>query len=189
MKNILRSLFLSAAGMSSVGWIAVFFLMPNLISFEADDFLVSFFAEHLIMNEKIENFGETFAGVAEGMFELIRDMNITLIIYTIFMTLCWSAGSHYLNVDGPGKAKIYAIHWLGYTGAYVGILILIISYFTKSSAYEAADMFSSGGVFLVFLMGTIYYSLIYYVGVLLGTARFVRSSVLFANKLPGSDWL
>jgi len=93
------------------------------------------------------------------------------------------------NVDGPGKAKIYAIHWLGYTGAYVGILILIISYFTQSSAYEAADMFSGGGVFLVFLMGTIYYSLIYYVGVLLGTARFVRSSVLFANKLPGSDWL
>ena len=33
---------------------------------------------------------------------------------------------------------------------------------------------------------TLYYTLAYYVSVLLGTARFVRSSVLLANKLPGN---
>jgi len=186
MKNIFKSLFLAALGMSSIGWIVVFLLMPNLISFKADDYLVLFFADNLITSEKLENFDETFSNVAKGMFQLIRDMNIILIIFSIFMTLCWSAGSHYLNIDAPGKAKIYALHWLIFTGIYVGILMIIIFYFTKySSDYDAADMLSRDGVIFITIIGTVYYSLVYYAGVLLGTAKFARSSVLFANKLPG----
>ena len=39
-------------------------------------------------------------------------MLITLLSVTIFFSVAWSAGSHYLNIDAPGKAKIYFIHWL-----------------------------------------------------------------------------
>ena len=98
----------------------------------------------------------------------------------------YNIGSHFLNIDAPGKAKIYAIHWLIFTGIYVAIVIGIISFFISSAQFAAAQQIGGPGSFRLFLFGTIYYSLIYYVGVLLGTARFARSSVLFANKLPGN---
>ncbi len=42
------------------------------------------------------------------------------------------------------------------------------------------------GMTIITGLSLIYYFLMYYVGVILGTARFARSSVLFANKLPGN---
>jgi hypothetical protein len=100
--------------------------------------------------------------------------------------LLWSAGSHYLNIDAPGKAKIYAIHWVIFTSIYVAVVFGIIYWFTQTTLYAAADQIGWDGSFRIFLFGAIYYSLIYYIGVLLGTARFARSSVLLANKLPGN---
>ena len=102
------------------------------------------------------------------------------------MTLSWVIGSHFLNIDAPGKAKIYAIHWLIFTGIYVATVIGIISFFISSTQFAAAQQIGAAGGTLLYFLETIYYTLIYYVGVLLGTARFARSSVLFANKLPGN---
>jgi hypothetical protein len=102
------------------------------------------------------------------------------------MSLAWSGLSHRLNIDSPGKAKIYAIHWLIYTGVMLAIFVEIISFFTQSTQYNAAQFISSGGFYIILFSQTIYYLLIYYMGVIVGTARFARSAVLFANKLPGN---
>ena len=67
----------------------------------------------------------------------------------------------------------------------MAIIIGIVFWFTKSSAFNAADFLSPGGVFLISAISFVYYFLTYYLSVFLGTARFARSSVLLANKIPG----
>ena len=66
------------------------------------------------------------------------------------------------------------------------IFVAIISFFTKSTQYNAAQFISGGGFYIILFSQTIYYLLIYYMGVIVGTARFARSAVLFTNKLPGN---
>ena len=102
------------------------------------------------------------------------------------MALGWSAGSHYLNIDSPGKAKIYFIHWIIFTAILILVIFGIVMFFTQSTTFESAEFIGAPGTFIITILSLIYYFLMYYVGVILGTARFARSSVLFANKLPGN---
>jgi hypothetical protein len=64
-------------------------------------------------------------------------------------------------------------------------MVGIIFWFTQTSAYRAEQYLSTGGKFQIMIGSLVLYTTMYYVGVLLGTARFARSSVLLANKLPG----
>ena len=186
MINIFRSLGYSATGMAAIAWLSIILILTCVAGPNPDGDLTTYFADNIIAEEDVDKSGYSFAELSENLFLLVANMNITLLIFTIFMTLSWVIGSHYLNIDAPGKAKIYAIHWLIFTGIYVAIVIGIISFFISSAQFAAAQQIGGPGSFRLFLFGTIYYSLIYYVGVLLGTARFARSSVLFANKLPGN---
>ena len=102
------------------------------------------------------------------------------------MTLVWSVSSHYLNIDSPGKAKIYFVHWSIFTGIFAALIFGILFYFIQTSAYIAEQFLSGGGKTQIFIGLSILYTLMYYFGVVLGTSRFARSSVLFANKLPGN---
>ena len=186
MINIFRSIFMSSIGIACIAWISFVLISLSLAGPDPDGALVEYFANNIISEENVENSGFTFSELSEELFLLIAHMNITLLSVSIVMALCWAAGSHYLNIDAPGKAKIYSIHWIIFTGIYVAAVIGIIIWFTTSSAYAASDFIGAGGETLLLLFQTIYYFLIYYAGVLLGTARFARSSVLFANKLPGN---
>jgi hypothetical protein len=113
------------------------------------------------------------------------ELNIALLSLTIVMTLSWSVGSHYLNINAPGKAKIYFIHWAIFSGVFIALLFGIVFYFTQSTAYLAQQFLSGGGKTQIIIASLAIYIIMYYAGVLLGTARFARSSVLLANKLPG----
>ena len=186
MINIFRSLTYSAIGIASLAWLSLILISISMAGPSPDGALIEYFADNIISEESVENSGFSFSELSDELFLLIAHMNITLLIFSIIMTLSWAVGSHYLNIDAPGKAKIYAIHWIIFTGIYVTIVIGIIYHFTQGTQYAAASQIGGPGGFRLFLFGTIYYSLIYYVGVLLGTARFARSSVLFANKLPGN---
>ena len=55
-----------------------------------------------------------------------------------------------------------------------------------STTFPAAQDITTTGTLTLTVYTTFYYTLAYYASVLLGTARFVRSSVLLANKLPGN---
>ena len=111
-------------------------------------------------------------------------MNVVLFSLTVLFSIGWSAGSHYLNIDAPGKAKIYFIHWTVCTLIFIAACMGISLFFLTNTSFDNA--FISGfGVTLLTAVSMIYYFLAYYVGVIVGTARFARSSVLFANKLPG----
>ena len=117
---------------------------------------------------------------------MVSHMLITLLSTTILFSLGWSVGSHFLNIDAPGKAKIYFIHWLIFTGIFVASLFGITYFFTQTTTYEMADYIGPKGYTIITLLSVIYFFLMYYLSVMVGTARFARSSVLFANKLPGN---
>jgi len=184
MVNIIRSLILSLLGLGSIAWISVLLISIMLVGPDPDGFLTEFFAEYIIIAEKVDILGYTFSEISDELFLLVAHMNITLLLITLIMTLSWSTWSHYLNVDAPGKAKIYFIHWLVFTGILIAILLAIIFFFTQTTQYNAADLIGGGG-YVIFSFSALFYFLMYYIGVLLGTARFARSSVLLANKLPG----
>ena len=185
MLRIFKSLTYSIFGLMSLGWLSVIFITFMLVG-PKDNRLLDFFANNLIIDEVIEKYGQDFSSLAKGLYILMGTMNIVLLAIAMIMSLAWSGLSHRLNIDSPGKAKIYAIHWLIYTGVMLAIFVAIIFYFTKSTQYNAAQFLSGGGIAIIIFSQTIYYFLIYYIAVIVGTARFARSSVLFANKLPGN---
>ncbi len=185
MLRIFKSLTYSIIGLMSLGWLSIIFIIFMFVG-PKDNWLLDFFANNLIIDEVIEKYGQDFSSLAEGLYILMGTMNIFLLVTAIIFSLAWSGLSHLLNIDSPGKAKIYSIHWLIYTGITLAIFVAIIFYFTKSTQYNAAQFFSGGGIRIILFSQTIYYFLIYYIAVIVGTARFARSSVLFANKLPGN---
>ena len=187
MKNIIQSIIYGFIGLSIFGWFSVFIAILSISDPGPDSYIVGFFSDNIMSSEKIENLGfDNFAEISTSFFtKLFFHMNLTLAILTTSMTLSWCVASHYLNIDSPGKAKIYALHWLVFTGIFVGLVLAIVFYFTGSTQYSSAQAITKGGQFILLVMSLLIYVLPYYLGVLLGTARFARSSVLFANKLPG----
>ena len=79
------------------------------------------------------------------------------------------------------------------TSIYIAsLVVLILAYIITTKWKISLHMLGIGGAtgtFIITTVSLIYYFLMYYVGVVLGTARFARSSVLFANKLPISELL
>ena len=183
MVNIFRSCGYSLVGLGAVGWIGIV-LTGIMFAGPTDSNITDFFAEVMIVDLSVMNL--PFSIIAEDLFNLVAQMNLVLLIITSLMSLGWSAGSHYLNIDSPGKAKIYFIHWIIFTAIFMLIVLGVVTFFTTSSNFESADYISTPGMAIFITFSLIYYFLTYYAGVILGTARFARSSVLFANKLPGN---
>lgn len=187
MKNIIQSITYSLIGLASITWISIYLITISVADPGPDSYIVDFFSDKIMSEERIQNLGfDNFAEISSAFFtKLFFHMNLILVILTTSMTIGWCVASHYLNIDAPGKAKIYALHWLVYTGIFVGLVFGIVFYFTGSTQYSSAQAITKGGQFLLLVMSLLIYVLPYYLGVLLGTARFARSSVLLANKLPG----
>ena len=139
MVRILRSIFYSLIGMASLGWLSISLIIYMLAGPKADDRITGFVADTMIMDTKLDNLGISFSALSEEFFRLAIHMNITLLVTTLIGGLSWSAASHYLNIDAPGKAKIYGIHWLIFTGTFVSVLLGIIWFFVETTTYSAAD--------------------------------------------------
>ena len=185
MVNILKSLVYALIGQAVLGGIMIFLILFIYAEPGADSKLTLFIADEMIVSERLENLNRTFAEIADKFYTFSWVLLTFLLGVTVLFSLAWSAGSHYLNIDAPGKAKIYSIHWIIFSGIYFAILLGIILYFTKSSTWGVA-VYINGKGDTIFIFSSVYFFLTYYCGVFLGTARFARSSVLFANKLPGN---
>jgi len=191
MINIIRSIILSAIGLGLIGWISLYFIIYILILTPlstgfGDSWFLEFSFNNLVQGEDIAESGQDWADLAEGLYVLLAHMNIGLLSLTVAMSLIWSIASHFLNIDAPGKAKLYFIPWAIFTGVFIALVFGIVFYCTQTSQYYASDFLSGEGVFLINFVSLVFYFLMYFFGVLLGTARFARSSVLLANKLPGN---
>ena len=189
MKYILRSVFLSAIGLALLGWVSFWFTTLNMLGPDGESNLLQWYFDNLVQSEEITSSGMPWEDLAVSLYNLLAQMTIALLSTTVVAVLLWSIGSHFLNVDAPGKAKFYFIYWVVFTGIFMAIVVGIVFWFTKSSAFNAADYLSGSGVTTISIISFIYYFLVYYLGVLLGTARFARSSILFGNKIPVSSLL
>ena len=185
MVNILRSLLLSLIGLGPFAAISIFFIITMIVGLGPNSALATYFGDYIINSESLADAGDSFEDVSSYLFRFFYELNIALLSLTVVMTLGWSVGSHYLNIDAPGKAKIYFIHWAVFSSIFIALLLGIIFYFTQSTAYLAQQFLSGGGKTQIIIASLVLYIIMYYTGVLLGTARFARSSVLLANKLPG----
>ena len=189
MKYILRSVFLSAIGLALLGWVSFWFTTLNMLGPDGESNLLQWYFDNLVQSEEITSSGMPWEDLAVSLYNLLAQMTTALLSTTVVAALLWSIGSHFLNVDAPGKAKFYFIYWIIFTGIFMAIVVGIVFWFTKSSAFNAADYLSGSGVTTISIISFIYYFLVYYLGVLLGTARFARSSILFGNKIPVSSLL
>jgi hypothetical protein len=117
-------------------------------------------------------------------------LNVNLLIITVIFSLGWSIGSHFLNINEPGKAKFFGFYWLIVSGACVGGIILVCFIVLDiSSTFTASQDITGPSQFNLIILSTIYYGLMYWISVILGTARQARSAVLLANKLPARNFL
>ena len=189
MKYIFRSVGLSAIGLASLGWVSFWFTGLNAFGPDGESNLLQWYFDNLVQGEEITSSGTPWEDLAVSLYNLLAQMTTALLSATIVAVLLWSVGSHFLNVDAPGKAKFYFIYWIGFTGIYMAVVVGIVFWFTKSSSFVASDYLSGSGVTTISIVSFIYYFLVYYLGVLLGTARFARSSILFGNKIPVSNLL
>ena len=180
-----RSIIFCVVGLTPLTILGIWFIV-TVYGNPTEGPLALYFAENLIIQEELTDWGYEFSEIAYLLNALIWKLNLSLLIVTIAASIAWSTYSHYLNIDAPGKAKIYFIHWIVITGIFVAILFGINFIFVETDRYEAAQFISLGGSFQIFIFTMIYYFAAYYTAVFLGTARFARSSVLFANKLPGN---
>ena len=183
--NIIRSVLLSIIGLGGFAALSIILIISLFTGPNPDGNLTDFF-ESITAVDDLADLGWTFADVATSMFIMVAWLNVWLLAVTVIFSLGWSAGSHFLNVDAPGKAKLYAIHWFTVSGSFIALVIIANWFILDSTTFPAAqDITTTGSLTLTFYTTT-FYTLAYYVSVLLGTARFVRSSVLLANKLPGN---
>lgn len=189
MKHVLRSVLLSAIGLALFGWISFWFTTLNALGPDGESDLLQWYFDNLVQREEITSSGMPWEDLAVSLYNLLAQMTTALLSTAVVAALIWSIGSHFLNVNAPGKAKFYFIYWIIFTGIFMAVVVGIVFWFTKSSAFNAADYLSDGGVIMISAVSFIYYFLVYYLGILLGTARFARSSILFGNKLPVSDLL
>jgi len=189
MKYILKSVLLSAIGLALLGWLSFWFTTLNALGPDGESNLLQWYFDNLVQREEITSSGMPWEDLAVSLYNLLAQMTTALLSTAVVAALIWSIGSHFLNVNAPGKAKFYFIYWIIFTGIFMAVVVGIVFWFTKSSAFNAADYLSDGGVIMISAVSFIYYFLVYYLGILLGTARFARSSILFGNKLPVSDLL
>ena len=189
MKYILRSVFLSVIGLALLGWVSFWFTTLNALGPDGESDLLQWYFDNLVQSEEITSSGMPWEDLAVSLYNLLAQMTTALLSAAVVAALLWSIGSHFLNVDAPGKAKFYFIYWIIFTGIFMAIVVGIVFWFTKSSAFNAADYLSGSGVTTISIISFIYYFLVYYLGVLLGTARCARSSILFGNKIPVSSLL
>ena len=189
MKYILRSVLLSAIGLALLGWVSFWFTTLNALGPDGESDLLQWYFDNLVQSEAITSTGMPWETLAENLYLLLARMTTALLSTTVVAALLWSIASHFLNVDAPGKAKFYFIYWIVFTGIFMAIVVGIVFWFTKSTTFDAADYLSGSGVTTISIISFIYYFLVYYLGVLLGTARFARSSILFGNKIPVSSLL
>ena len=185
VKNVFKSLIKLLIGLAPLGAVSIIFILLMFTGPGPEHKISSYIGENLIYSEQLDEQGMSFEDVADYTFRFLRELNIALLSLTMAMSFAWTVASHYLNINAPGKAKLYFIHWSIYSGILIGLLVAIAFYWTETTAYQAQQFLSGGGKFIIFIGSVVFYTLMYYMGVLLGTARYARSSVLLANKLPG----
>ena len=190
--NILKTLpwyfvGLAVLGVPAILLIISLFVLPDAESFFfGSDWVANIFMD---MDGILEDGQDPYMATADFNF-MFAWLNINLLIVTFIISLGWSIGSHFLNIDEPGKAKFFGLSWIIVTGACIGAIVIVCFIVLEfSSIFPASQDITTTSQTNMIILSTVYYGLMYWISVILGTARQARSAVLFANKLPARNFL
>jgi hypothetical protein len=190
--NILKTLpwyfvGLAVLGVPSILLIISLFVLPDSESF----FFGSGWVANIFMDmDGILEDGQDPYNATVDFNTMFAWLNINLLIVTLIISLGWSIGSHFLNIDEPGKAKFFGLYWIIVSAVCIGaILAVCFVVLDFSSAFAASQDITTTSQTNMIILSTIYYGAMYWLAVILGTARQARSAVLLANKLPARNFL
>ena len=178
---------LAVLGVPAILLIISLFVLPDAESFFfGSDWVANIFMD---MDGILDDGQDPYMATADFNY-MFAWLNVNLLIVTFIISLGWSIGSHFLNIDEPGKAKFFGLSWIIVTGACIGaILIVCFTVLQFSSTFPASQDITTTSQTNMIILSTAYYGLMYWISVILGTARQARSSVLLANKLPARNFL
>ena len=111
----------------------------------------------MIVSERLENLNRSFPEIASKFYRFSWVLLTILSSLTLIFSLAWSVGSHYLNIDAPGKAKIYFIHWAIFSAIYLTIMLGVILYFTQSSTWSVAGYINATETLYLFFLQFIFF--------------------------------
>jgi len=189
--NILKTLpwYLFGAavlGIPAILLIGSLFAPLNVESFINPDWVRRIFMDSVGILED----GQDITMATDDFYFMFAWLNINLLIVTIIFSLGWSIGSHFLNINEPGKAKFFGLYWIIVSAIFIGVLSIVnFTVLSWGDTFPAAQDITTKSQNVMILLTVIYYGLMYWISVILGTARQARSAVLFANKLPARNFL
>jgi hypothetical protein len=190
--NILKTLPWYFVGLAVLGAPAILLIVSLFVLPDSESF---FFGSDWVANVFMDLDGiredgqdEYTATVAFNL--MFAWLNINLLIVTLIISLGWSIGSHFLNIDEPGKAKFFGLSWIIVSGACIGAIIAVCFVVLDfSSTFPASQDITTTSQTNMIIFSALYYGAMYWLAVILGTARQARSAVLLANKLPARNFL
>ena len=110
-------------------------------------------------------------------------LNVNLLIITVIFSLCWSIGSYFLNINEPGKARVFGLPSIVVFVAFITVLIFVcFTVLDFSSSFTASQDITASSQISIIILSTIYYGLMYLISVILGTARQARSTLNWKNN-------
>ena len=189
--NILKTLPWYLVGAAVLGIPAMLLIGALFAPLDVESFINPDWVSNIFMDSVgILEDDQDITMATDDFYFMFAWLNINLLIVTIIFSLGWSIGSHFLNINEPGKAKFFGFYWLIVSGACVGGIILVCFIVLDfSSSFTASQDITGPSQTNVTILSIIYYGLMYWISVILGTARQARSAVLFANKLPARNFL
>jgi len=177
---------IAVLGVPAILLIGSLFAPLDVESFISPDWVSNAFMDSVTILED----GQDITMATTDFYFMFAWLNVNLLIVTIIFSLSWSIGSHFLNINEPGKAKFFGISWVIVSAIFVGLLIIVnFTILSWGDTFPAAQDITTESQTTMIILTVIYYSLMYWISVILGTARQARSAVLFANKLPARNFL
>ena len=191
MINILKTLFWYFVGLAVLGLPAILLIISLFVPVDSESY---FFGSDWVAKIFLDTAGVAEDGqdrfLATSEFNImIAWLNINLLIVTFIFSLGWSIGSHFLNIDEPGKAKFFGLPWIIISGLCIGAIVVVCFIVLTSSIFYISQYVTTSSTNWITLIAAIFYGLMYWIAVILGTARQARSAVLLANKLPARNFL
>ena len=189
--NILKTLPWYFIGIAVLGVPAILLIGSLFAPLDVESFISPDWVSNAFMDiVTIQEDDQDITMATTDFYFMFAWLNVNLLIVTIIFSLSWSIGSHFLNINEPGKAKFFGISWVIVSAIFVGLLIIVnFIILSWGDTFPAAQDITTESQTTMIILTVIYYSLMYWISVILGTARQARSAVLFANKLPARNFL
>jgi len=183
--NILKTLFWYLVGAAVLGIPAILLIGALFAPLDVESIINTYWFGDIFMDLD----GVLAAGVdpimATADFNyMFAWLNVNLLIITVIFSLGWSLGSYFLNINEPGKARVFGLPSIVVFVAFITVLIFVcFTVLDFSSSFTASQDITASSQISIIILSTIYYGLMYLISVILGTARQARPTLNRKNNV------